>query len=62
MSAFNDATCPKCNRKVSWFGNITDRPKCSCGYRPSQEELAQEEAEMDAMTEKILKRKREEKS
>jgi len=52
--AFNDATCNACGRRVSWMGELKDRPACKCGSRPAQSELDECEAEMEAARRRIL--------
>ncbi len=32
--AMLDATCPKCNRRIGWYGTVLDRPACRhCGHQ-----------------------------
>lgn len=47
MPGFIDASCPKCHKKIGWFGVMTDHPGCACGYRPPQEELQATEDKMN---------------
>lgn len=44
--SFNDGRCPKCKRRVSWMGKVTDRPPCVCGHQVDLKELEETEAEM----------------
>lgn len=47
--AFIDAQCPKCRRKIGWFGTALDHPGCSrCGWKPDRVQL---EADHKKMTE-----------
>lgn len=55
MAAFIDATCTQCKGKVSWMGEMKDRPACPrCGHVPQKEsdeleaELDRREAELEA--------------
>jgi uncharacterized protein (DUF983 family) len=53
--AFNDATCPRCRRRVSWQGEMKDRPPCPhCGHTISQKDIDEVEAEMDRARRKLL--------
>jgi len=38
MTAFCDATCPKCKRRYGWHGEVIDWPPCPhCGHRVDPE-------------------------
>jgi uncharacterized protein (DUF983 family) len=51
--AFNDATCPRCGRKIRWTGDLKDRPACpGCGHQISQKDA-------DEVEEKLAKARRE---
>lgn len=50
--AFIDATCPKCRKRIGWYGRIVDHPTCPrCGHRPDQANLERTQAEADKFTE-----------
>lgn len=47
MPAFIDARCPKCDKRIGWFGEMKDNPGCSrCGWFPGTKE-EQEAAQKD---------------
>ncbi len=55
MSSFNDATCPKCGKRIGWVGNLRDKPACpKCGFRDSQEELERVDKMLEEMEQKML--------
>lgn len=55
MSAFNDASCPKCSKRFGWRGQLTDRPACpGCGHRIPQEQLEAEQLELDRVEQQML--------
>jgi endogenous inhibitor of DNA gyrase (YacG/DUF329 family) len=57
--AFNDSHCPKCNKKISWVGDLKDRPPCpQCGHQVPLEELKRDEEEMRAFENALLEKKR----
>jgi DNA-binding transcriptional regulator YiaG len=48
MGAFIDARCPKCKKRIGWFGKMTDMPNCPrCGTEPDRKALAEDEAKME---------------
>lgn len=50
MPAMMDATCPKCNRRVGWAGEVTDRPPCHrCGHQVTRQELEADRAKFAEM-------------
>jgi hypothetical protein len=54
--AFNDAQCPRCDRKIGWVGSVENCPPCTgCGYQIPLEELKIAEEEMRIAEESILK-------
>lgn len=58
MSAFMDATCPKCKKKIGWFGDVTDRPACpKCGHAYSRHQLEQDQRQMDKIKEEMFGKK-----
>jgi endogenous inhibitor of DNA gyrase (YacG/DUF329 family) len=58
LASFNDARCPKCNKRVGWLGDLKDRPPCpQCGHQIPLEELERAEEEMRAAEEKLLDEK-----
>lgn len=58
-SAFNDARCPRCNRKISWTGPLENRPPCpQCGHQIPLEELKRADEEMQAARGLLLGKKR----
>jgi uncharacterized protein (DUF983 family) len=55
--AFNDARCPKCNRRIGWTGSLKNRPPCpGCGYQIPLEELQAAEDEMRAFERLLLEK------
>lgn len=57
MSAFFDATCEKCKKRIGWCGKATDRPACSrCGHRPDRVELEAADAKMDEFRKLVASR------
>lgn len=53
--SFNDARCPKCDKKISWTGDLKDRPPCpQCGHQIPLEELERAEKEMQEFRDSIL--------
>lgn len=57
--AFNDATCPKCGKKISWIGSLANRPPCPrCGHQIPLEDLQRDEEEIRAAMESILEAKK----
>lgn len=57
MLGFIDVSCPKCNRKHGWFGEMTERPACPrCGYKVDPQELADVQAKMDEVERLLLTR------
>lgn len=54
MTALNDARCEKCNRKISWEGDMLDMPACRCGWQPDPEDLAKDQKMMEEFEELLL--------
>ena len=55
MPAFNDARCPKCQRKLGWTGELKDCPPCpTCGHQIPPESWDDTEKEMEAARKKLL--------
>src|ERR1700737_4030596 len=55
MAAMIDVSCPKCNKRFGWGGDMVDRPPCpKCGYRPPQSELEAADKEMEAFALRLL--------
>lgn len=54
MSAFMDATCPNCGRRVGWLGSAKNRPRCVCGHRPPDAELEASDRKLDELRQKML--------
>jgi hypothetical protein len=56
--SFNDARCPKCNRKIGWTGSVENCPPCpQCEYQIPLEELKAAEDEMRAFERLLLEKK-----
>lgn len=49
MPAFMDATCPKCQSHIGWFGEVTDRPECGCGHQVERSVLESDQAKIDEL-------------
>jgi hypothetical protein len=48
VRAFNDARCPKCFRRISWYGAVVDCPPCSyCGTQIDIKELEHDQHIVD---------------
>ena len=49
---FMDATCPRCGKRIGWYGDVSDRPPCGgCGHQISPEATAADQAAMDEFRE-----------
>lgn len=58
MPGFIDARCVKCNRKIGWFGEMKDMPRCKCGHLPDKESLEADDKQMAEFEEYLLNRKK----
>lgn len=57
MPGFIDVSCPKCNRKHGWFGEMVQRPACPrCGHQVDPKKLTEVQAKMDEMERLLLTR------
>jgi endogenous inhibitor of DNA gyrase (YacG/DUF329 family) len=56
--AFNDASCPKCGKRIGWVGPLENRPPCpQCGHQVPLDELKRSEEEMRKFLESLLDQK-----
>lgn len=55
MPAFVDGTCPKCQMRFGWSGDMIDRPPCpKCGHQLPREELLAVDKELQAAEDEII--------
>jgi len=55
MTAFYEATCPKCRKHIGWRGGILDHPPCPrCGHRIDKEVLTKDAAKIAKIREDIM--------
>jgi hypothetical protein len=59
MSAFNDAACEKCGRRISWVGEVKDQPACiKCGHKPDPAKLAADQKQLQDFEDYLIERKK----
>jgi PHP family Zn ribbon phosphoesterase len=60
VSAFMDATCPRCGRRFGWTGKAMDRPPCpKCGHVMARELLKKTDELMEEFEKKLARRNKE---
>lgn len=48
MKGMMDATCPKCRKRIGWFGEVTDRPPCPrCGHQIPLKDLEADQKKLE---------------
>lgn len=48
VAGFMDASCPRCRRKIGWYGRVVDRPPCPrCGHQIDAATLEHDQAQLN---------------
>lgn len=43
VTGFFDGHCPKCHKRIGWYGTLTDRPPCrGCDYIPDKQTISED--------------------